>query len=221
MFETIFTTNTLTIESVLLSIFVSLLLGIAISFLHMKTSRYSKNFVITLAILPTLVELIILMVNGNLGTSVAVLGAFSLIKFRSVPGNSREIMSIFFAMAIGLATGMGQIVLAIVMTIIIGLVIFALSKTNFAEKGKKERILKITIPENLDYTEIFDDIFTKYTTKIDLFHVKTTNMGSMFELSYIVNLKDINDQKKLIDEIRTRNGNLKIILERPLDGNEL
>ena len=221
MFETIFTTNTLTIESVLLSIFVSLLLGIAISFLHMKTSRYSKNFVITLAILPTLVELIILMVNGNLGTSVAVLGAFSLIKFRSVPGNSREIMSIFFAMAIGLATGMGQIVLAIVMTIIIGLVIFALSKTNFAEKWKKERILKITIPENLDYTEIFDDIFTKYTTKIDLFHVKTTNMGSMFELSYIVNLKDINDQKKLIDEIRTRNGNLKIILERPLDGNEL
>lgn len=221
MFETIFTSSTLTIQSVLLSILVSLILGLFISFLHMKTSRYNKNFVITLAILPTLVELIILMVNGNLGTSVAVLGAFSLIKFRSIPGNSREIMSIFFAMAIGLATGMGQLVLAVVMTIIIGMVIFILSKTNFGEKGKAERILKITIPENLDYTEIFDDIFAKYTTKTDLFHVKTTNMGSMFELSYIVTLRDINDQKDLIDEIRTRNGNLKIILERPLDGNEL
>lgn len=221
MFETIFTNNTLTIESVLLSIIVSLILGVAIALLHMKTSRYNKNFVLTLAILPTLVELIILMVNGNLGTSVAVLGAFSLVKFRSIPGNSREIMNIFFAMAIGLATGMGQLVLAIVMTVIIGLVIFILSKTNFGENGKQERVLKITIPENLDYIEIFDDIFTKYTTKNDLFHVKTTNMGSMFELSYIITLKDINDQKKFIDEIRTRNGNLKIILERPMDGNEL
>lgn len=221
MFETIFTSNTLTIQSVLISILVSLILGIGIAFLHMKTSRYNKNFVITLAILPTLVELIILMVNGNLGTSVAVLGAFSLIKFRSIPGNSREIMSIFFAMAIGLATGMGQIILAIVITVIIGIVILILSKTSFGEKDRKERVLKITIPENLDYTEIFDDIFQKYITKNDLFHVKTTNMGSMFELSYIVTLKDTEDQKKMIDEIRTRNGNLKIILERALDGNEL
>ena len=221
MFETIFTNSTLTIESVLLSILVSLILGLFISFLHMKTSRYNKNFVITLAILPTLVELIIIMVNGNLGTSVAVLGAFSLVKFRSIPGNSREIMSIFFAMAIGLATGMGQLVLAIVMTVILGLVIFILSKTNFGEKGKKDRVLKITIPENLDYMEIFDDIFKEYTASNDLFHVKTTNMGSMFELSYIVTLKDINNQKKMIDEIRTRNGNLKVVLERPLDGNEL
>lgn len=221
MFETIFTTTNLTIESVLISILVSLILGLSISFLHMKTSRYNKNFVVTLAILPTLVQLIILMVNGNLGTSVAVLGAFSLVKFRSIPGNSREIMSIFFAMAIGLATGMGQLVLATAMTLIIGIVIFILSKTNFAEKDKKERVLKITIPENLDYTEIFEDIFDKYTNKRELFNVRTTNMGSMFELSYIVILKDINEQKKFIDDIRVRNGNLKIILERPLDGNEL
>jgi len=221
MFETIFTTTNLTIESVLISILVSLILGLSISFLHMKTSRYNKNFVVTLAILPTLVQLIILMVNGNLGTSVAVLGAFSLVKFRSIPGNSREIMSIFFAMAIGLATGMGQLVLATAMTLIIGIVIFILSKTNFAEKDKKERVLKITIPENLDYTEIFEDIFDKYSNKKELFNVRTTNMGSMFELSYIVILKDINKQKKFIDDIRVRNGNLKIILERPLDGNEL
>lgn len=124
-------------------------------------------------------------------------------------------------MAIGLVTGMGQIALAMVITVIIGIVILILSKTSFGEKDRKERVLKITIPENLDYTEIFDDIFQKYTTKNDLFYVKTTNMGSMFELSYIVTLKDTDDQKKMIDEIRTRNGNLKIILERSLDGNKL
>jgi len=221
MFETIFTTSSLTIQSVLLSIIVSLLLGLVIAFLHINTSRYNKNFVVTLAILPTLVQLIILMVNGNLGTSVAVLGAFSLIKFRSIPGNSKEIMSIFFAMAVGLATGMGQLLLATIMTLIIGLVILIYSKTSFGEKGRHERLLRITIPENLDYTEIFDDILTKYTIKNELIKVKVTNMGSLFELSYIVTLKNMNEQKNMIDEIRIRNGNLKIILERPIDGNEL
>lgn len=220
MFESIFTTE-LTIYSVLLSIIVSLLLGMFVACVHMKTTKYTKNFVITLSILPILVQIVMMMVNGNLGTSVAVLGAFSLIRFRSIPGNSREITSIFFAMAIGLATGMGQLLLAILLTLIVGIILVVLSKTSFGESKDKEHILKITIPENLDYMEIFDDIFESYTKKASLYHVKTTNMGSLYELAYEIILKDEKEQKQMIDEIRVRNGNLRIVLERPLDNTEL
>lgn len=220
MFESVFN-GTLTLESVLLSILVSLLLGLFVAYIYMKTTKYTKNFVITLSILPLLVQIVMMMVNGNLGTSVAVLGAFSLIRFRSIPGNSREITSIFFAMAIGLATGMGQLVLAIMLTFIIGLVLFILSKTSFGESKNSEQILKITIPETLDYTNIFNDIFDEYLSTYKLFHVKTTNMGSLYELSYQVILKNNEFSKKMIDDIRVRNGNLKIVLERPVDAYEL
>lgn len=220
MFESIFTSE-LTLTSVLLSVIVSLLLGMFVAYIHMKTTKYTKNFIITLSILPILVQIVMMMVNGNLGTSVAVLGAFSLIRFRSIPGNSREITSIFFAMAIGLATGMGQIILAILLTIMVGMILLILSKTSFGESKECEQILKITIPENLDYMEVFDDIFEQYTKRANLFHVKTTDMGSLYELSYQVILKDEKAQKQMIDDIRIRNGNLKIILERPLDYTEL
>lgn len=162
-----------------------------------------------------------IMVNGNLGTSVAVLGAFSLIRFRSIPGNSREITSIFFAMAIGLATGMGQLILAIMLTIIIGFVLFILSKSKFGEQKISDQVLKITIPETLDYNNVFNDIFNEYLEEYKLFQVKTTSMGSLYELSYKVSLKDDLCSKKLMDDIRVRNGNLKIVLERPMDNYEL
>lgn len=220
MFESIFS-DTLTLESVLLSIIVSLLLGLFVAYIHMRTTKYTKNFIITLSILPLLVQIVMMMVNGNLGTSVAVLGAFSLIRFRSIPGNSREITSIFFAMTIGLATGMGQLILAIMLTIIIGFVLFILSKSKFGDKKISDQVLKITIPETLDYNNVFNDIFNEYLEEYKLFQVKTTSMGSLYELSYKVSLKDDLCSKKLMDDIRVRNGNLKIVLERPMDNYEL
>ena len=220
MFESIFS-DTLTLESVLLSIIVSLLLGLFVAYIHMRTTKYTKNFIITLSILPLLVQIVMMMVNGNLGTSVAVLGAFSLIRFRSIPGNSREITSIFFAMAIGLATGMGQLILAIMLTIIIGFVLFILSKSKFGDKKISDQVLKITIPETLDYNNVFNDIFNEYLEEYKLFQVKTTSMGSLYELSYKVSLKDDLCSKKLMDDIRVRNGNLKIVLELPMDNYEL
>lgn len=220
MFESIFS-DTLTLESVLLSIIVSLILGLFVAYIHMRTTKYTKNFIITLSILPLLVQIVMMMVNGNLGTSVAVLGAFSLIRFRSIPGNSREITSIFFAMAIGLATGMGQLILAIMLTIIIGFVLFILSKSKFGDKKISDQVLKITIPETLDYNNVFNDIFNEYLEEYKLFQVKTTSMGSLYELSYKVSLKDDLCSKKLMDDIRVRNGNLKIVLERPMDNYEL
>lgn len=187
----------------------------------MKTGKYSKNFVVTLTILPSLVQVVMMMVNGNLGTSVAVLGAFSLIRFRSLPGNSREIASIFLSMAIGLSIGMGQILFAILITVIICLVIIILMYTKFGETKDTVKILKITIPEDLDYTGVFDDIFKQFTKDINLEQVKTTNIGSMFELKYSVKLlKNINE-KEFIDTIRCRNRNLNISLTNSVSEMEL
>lgn len=222
MFNSIFdVTESLSIGSVLLCFAISIVLGLIVAFTHMKTGKYSKNFVVTLTILPSLVQVVMLMVNGNLGTSVAVLGAFSLIRFRSLPGNSREIASIFLSMAIGLSIGMGQILFAILITVIICLVIIILVFTKFGETKDITKILKITIPEDLDYTGVFDDIFKEFTKDINLEQVKTTNMGSMFELKYSVKLlKNINE-KEFIDTIRCRNGNLNISLTNSVSEMEL
>ncbi len=222
MFKSIFeNSNSLSIPTVLLCFTISLILGLIIAFTHMKTSKYTKNFVITLAILPALVQVVIIMVNGNLGTSVAVLGAFSLVKFRSLPGNSKEITSIFLSMAIGLSIGMGEIVFAIIFTIFICAILFILSFTKFGESKEITKILKITIPEDLDYTKVFDDIFQKYAKETDLEQVKTTNMGSMFELKYKIKLQKNINEKEFIDDIRCRNGNLTILLTNPIVENEL
>ena len=161
------------------------------------------------------------MVNGNLGTSVAILGAFSLVRFRSLPGTSKEILSVFFAMTIGLITGMGHLLFAFIVTIIGCIMIILLSKISVFERNKQEKILKIVIPENLDYTNVFDDVFAKYTKKVELEQVKTINMGSLFELKYNLLLnKDINE-KNFIDDLRIKNGNLKIILTHPLEESDL
>ena len=203
--------GSLTIQNALLCTIVSLVLGFLIAAVYMSQGAFSKNFVITLVMLPLLVQMIIMLVNGNLGTSVAVLGAFGLIRFRSVPGSSKEIASIFFAMAVGLATGMGFLSFAVVMTLVVGVVFFVLGRTSFGEMKSAEKDLRITIAENMDYTEIFDDIFQNYTRKCNLQRVKTTNLGSMYELDYHITLKDPNKEKEMIDEIRCRNGNLTII----------
>ncbi len=211
----------LTIGSLFLCSIASLVFGLIIAFVHMKTAKYTKNFLVTLVLLPILVQTVIFMVNGNLGTSIAILGAFGLVRFRSAAGTSREIASIFFAMAIGLATGMGQIVYAGIITVIVSLVLIILSVSKFGEGSSYTKILKVTLPENVDYTNVFDDIFEKYVVNHSLTSVKTVNLGSLFELSYTVNLKDKINEKEFIDELRCRNGNLKIILTHPIDNGEL
>lgn len=223
MFNSILESNsgTLSISTALICMGAALIFGIIIALVHMYSTKCSKNFAITIAVLPLLVQVVIMMVNGNLGTSIAILGSFSLIRFRSMQGNSRELVSIFFAMAIGLAVGMGHIMYAFVFTLITGLALIILQKSNFGMKKNNEKSLKVTIPENLDYTNIFDDIFDKYTNNIELNKVKTTNMGSMFELSYNISLKNNINEKDFIDEIRTRNGNLTVNLGRVSTENEL
>lgn len=200
---------------------VSIILGLIISIVYKYTSKYSKNFLISLVVLPVLVQTIIFMTSGSLGTSIAIVGTFSLVKFRSLPGTSKEIMSILFAMTIGLATGVGQLLFAIIVTIIVSLLIVILSKSKYGDIGNNQKILKIVIPEDMDYQNVFDEIFNKYLNNVRLDSVKTINMGSLFELSYVVNEKNNINEKEFIDELRVRNGNLKIILSRELDTNEL
>ncbi len=223
MFTSIFenTTSSITFTSIFLCSMCSLALGIVLALVHKYTSKYSKNFLITLSILPLLVQTTMIMVNGNLGTSVAVLGAFSLVRFRSLPGTSKEILSVFFAMTIGLATGMGHILFAVFMTGVGGLFLVLLHASKIFNPNKQIKILKVTIPENLDYTTVFDTIFKKYTKEVELEQVKTTNMGSMFDLSYRITLKGGVSEKEFLDEIRIKNGNLKIILSHPLMESDL
>ena len=214
MFNSIFdsSSSALDIKSILICSAAALALGLVIAFTHLKTSRTSKNFLITLTILPLLVEVVMLMVNGSLGTSIAILGAFSLIRFRSIAGNSKEISSVFFAMAVGLALGMGHILFAAVITAITVLVILVLSKTNIFNLSAQPQTLKITIPEDLDYTDAFDDVFAKYTVTATLMTSKTTNMGSLYELTYDVTLKKATNEKEFLDALRVKNSNLKVQL---------
>ncbi|MDY4670164.1 MAG: DUF4956 domain-containing protein [Oliverpabstia sp.] len=212
MLNSIFHPGTFRIEMVAAAMITALILGILIAMLYKTSGVHISSFAVILAVMPLLVTVVIMIVNGNLGTSVAVLGAFGLVRFRSAPGTAREIGFIFFAMAAGLATGMGFLSLAILVTGIIGLVIFVLEKIHFGRALSKERELRITIPEDMDYTGIFDDLFQAYTKTAHLERVKTTNMGTMYELSYRVEMRNMEKEKEFIDELRCRNGNLTIIL---------
>lgn len=216
MFTSILTsaTDTLSVTNAAACLAVSLILGLAISYTYMSSKTYTKNFAITLALMPVLIQIVIMMVNGNLGTGVAVMGSFSLVRFRSVPGSSKEISFIFFAMAVGIATGMGFLTFAAAVTAAICLIFMILYKTGFGDGDQTERMMKVTIPENLDYSDIFDDLFQKYTKSSSLTKVKTTNLGSMFELHYNVVLKNSAEEKSFIDDIRCRNGNLTIVCSR-------
>ncbi len=215
-------TNNLTVLEGGLCTFASLLLGLWISFIYARQGAATKNFKVTVALLPALVQLVIMMVNGNLGTGVAVLGTFSLVRFRSVPGSSKEILFIFFAMAVGLATGMGYLGFACFMTFVITLAFLIISHLTLTNHKPLEKDLRIMIPENLDYTEIFDDIFQRYVKQVELIRVKTINLGSMFEVYYQITMNDLKQEKAMIDEIRCRNGNLSVILaKRQANSDEL
>lgn len=217
MLESIFSNSeaTISLQNCIICIVVAIVLGGIISFTHKKTSKTTPNFLITLAIIPVLVQVVILLVNGNLGTSLAVAGAFSLIRFRSMPGNSKEIISVFWAMTVGLALGMGYVVFSVIVTVIVAILVVILNKIVYNNENTSERKLKVVIPENMDYEEVFNDIFEKYTEKSELRKAKTTNMGSVYELVYEVQLKKDKKEKEFIDEIRCRNGNMLVSLERP------
>ncbi len=213
--------ETLDLKTFGICLLVAFILGIIVALVHQKTSPANKNFITTLAVLPVLVTMVILLVNGNLGTSVAILGAFGLVRFRSIPGNSRAIMDVFFAMAIGLAVGTGYIGFAALFTAVVSLFIIILSALKFGEGHTAEKKLIIMVPEDIDYTSIFDQTFAKYTTDHTLERSKTTNMGSLFELRYRVKLKKGINEKQFIDQLRVKNGNLKVILSQPLAEEEL
>lgn len=189
-------------------------LGLVISLTYIKTGKTSKNFARTLIILPILVCVVMLAVNGNFGTSLAVLGAFSLVRFRSLQGSSRDIGFIFFAMAIGIVCAIGELSLAVIITALICGIHFVMSYTRYAATAADEKDLRVTIPENLDYSDIFDDLFEKYTSEYKQLAVRTTNMGSMYEINYRVKLLDEKQEKSFLDEIRMRNGNLTVICGR-------
>lgn len=203
-------TTEITIASLLINTVASLIIGLGAAFVYMYRNRYSKSFVITLALLPAMVQIVIMIVNGNIGTGIAVMGAFSLVRFRSIPGSAREIGSIFFAMALGLATGTGYVLYALLFLVIIGGMSLLLITSGFGETRIREKELKITLPEHLDYEGLFDDVFTRYASNVELIAVKTTSMGSLFELRYRIDLKKDVIEKALIDDLRCRNGNLNI-----------
>ncbi len=223
MFENLFKglfdaelTTVISITDFLLCLGFSLVLGLIMAFAYMYRTRYTKSFVVTLALLPAVVCIVIMLVNGNVGTGVAVAGAFSLVRFRSVPGTAKEICTLFLAMGAGLICGMGYLGFAVLFTVVMCIMFVLYNKIDFGAKKNAAtyKTITIVIPEDLDYSEIFDDIFREYTSQFDLSRVKTTNMGSLFKLTYNIALKDCKKEKEMLDKIRCRNGNLEITVSK-------
>lgn len=219
LFKGLFDTENAAVISVtdfMLCLIFSLILGLVMALAYIYRTRYTKSFVVTLALLPAVVCVVIMLVNGNVGTGVAVAGAFSLVRFRSVPGTAKEICTLFLAMGTGLITGMGYLGFAVLFTLIMCAVFVFYNKLDFGAKknGEIYKTLTITIPEDLNYTDIFDDVFAEYAYVYDLVRVKTTNMGSMFKLTYNMILRDAKKEKEMIDKLRCRNGNLEIAVSK-------
>lgn len=207
-------TEVISVGNFMLCLAFSLVLGIIIALAYTYKSKYTKSFVITLALLPAVVCVVIMLVNGNVGAGVAVAGAFSLVRFRSVPGTAKDICVLFLTMCSGLIAGMGYLGFSALFTVVMCIMFIIYNKFDFGLKKNSAiyKTLNITIPEDLDYTGIFNDIFDKYTKEYELIRVKTTNMGSMFKLTYNVTLIDEYVEKSMIDDLRCRNGNLEISL---------
>ena len=223
MLETIFgglfdtdMTVVISVADFLLCILVSLVIGLLMAFGYMYKTRYTKSFVVTLALLPAVVCVVIMMVNGNVGAGVAVAGAFSLVRFRSVPGTAKEIGTLFLAMGAGLIAGMGYLGYAALFSLVMCAVFMMYNRLDFGARKNAAvyKTIRVTIPEDLDYTGVFEQVFDPYTDSYVLTNVKTTNMGSMFRLTYDIVLKDAAKEKELIDKLRQRNGNLEISVSK-------
>lgn len=223
IFTALYSSNSLTLSAFLILMATSLVFGLAYALLYRSLERCSRSFALTLSLLPAVVSMVILMVSGSIGAGVAVAGTFSLVRFRSAAGSAKEIVSVFIAMAIGLACGMGFPLLAAVFTGILCAVYVVFRRFVFSDDGEAEleKTLQITIPEDLEYAGLFDDIFEKYTTGARLVRVKTTNLGSLNRLSYDLCLRHMGCEKNMIDELRCRNGNLEINLAARSEGSDL
>ena len=208
--------SVISITDFLLCLGFSLVLGLIMAFAYMYRTRYTKSFVVTLALLPAVVCVVIMLVNGNVGTGVAVAGAFSLVRFRSVPGTAKEICTLFLAMGAGLIAGMGYLGFSVLFTVVMCAMFLLYNRLDFGTKKNADayKTFSITIPEDLDYSGVFDDLFAEYTASHELVRVKSTNMGSMFKLTYNVVLRDVSREKEMIDKIRCRNGNLEITVSK-------
>lgn len=215
IFENIFYQG-LGVGTYLISAAVALLCGALIAFVSSFRSYATKSFFVTLVLLPFAVQTVILMVNGSVGTGIAVAGAFSLVRFRSLPAKAKDIIAIFLSMTAGLACAAGYVGIAILFTVIACVLFFALS--NIKMRSDKTQHLRITIPENINFIGVFDDLFKKYTVKNELLSVKSANMGSLYKLTYRIELKNENEIRDFIDELRVRNGNLEISVFK-IEGN--
>ncbi|MCR5808846.1 MAG: DUF4956 domain-containing protein [Clostridiales bacterium] len=189
----------------------ALILGFVVSLLYMYRNGYNKGFAVTLVLLPVVVAAVVAVVNGNIGIGIAIGGTFGLVRFRSAPGTARDILVVFLAMAAGLICGSGYVLLAAVIVLSVCAIGFALLRFGFGERVYTSRQLRITVPESLDYTDVFEDIFKKYTSFHELEKVKSTNMGSLFRLYYRIDMKDPKKEKEMLDDLRVRNGNLEIV----------
>ncbi len=209
-------TSVISISDFLLCVGCSLVIGLILAFAYMYRTKYTKSFVATLALLPTVVCVVIMMVNGNVGTGVAVAGAFSLVRFRSAPGTAKEIGILFLAMGAGMIAGMGYLGYAFLFAVILCGISLIYNRLDFGAKKNSAvyKTLHITIPEDLDYTDVFEELLAQYASSWELTNVKTTNMGSLFKLTYDITLKSPNVEKELIDKLRCRNGNLEISISK-------
>ena len=217
LFTNIFTstaTTNLQLTSFLTCIAVSLVLGFIIAFAYSFKSRYTNSFFMTISLLPAIVSVVIIMVNGQLGAGIAVAGAFSLVRFRSVPGTAKEISTIFLAMSTGLITGMGYLMYGVIFAVIFSALLAIFNLIGSAANQNAPRVLKITIPEDLDYSEIFDDLLNRYTSNYELLSVKSTNMGALFKLVYSIDTLPTTNDKEFLDALRERNGNLEVMISR-------
>ncbi len=219
IFKGLFDTNMTNIISpadFLICVGCSLIIGLILALAYMYRSNYTKSFVVTLALLPAVVCVVIMMVNGNVGTGVAVAGAFSLVRFRSVPGTAREIGILFLAMGAGLIAGMGYLGFAFLFAVVLSAVSMLYSRLDFGIRKKKElyKTMHITVPEDLDYTGVFDPLLSEYASSWEIVNVKTTDMGSLFKLTYNLTLRSAGQEKEFIDKLRCRNGNLEISISK-------
>ena len=216
MFNSVIGT-TITLHGFLISLGCAMVLGVLTSLIFTHFTRHTGSLAITLAVLPPIVTLVIMMINGNVGAGLAVAGAFALVRFRSLPGTAKEVCGIFLSVSIGLACGMGYVGVAVLYFLFMSGFIILLEELRFGQGRLAERQLKITIPEDLDYEEIFDDLLEKYTLRWELVRVHTTNMGTLYELTYEVLMRQKNQSREFINELRCRNGNLSISLGRAAD----
>jgi hypothetical protein len=214
IFSSIFT-GSLTLGQFMLAIVASMFMGLILSIVFMYRNTYTRSFISALVLIPAVETVVIMLVNDNLGVGLSVAGSFALIRFRSVKGNAKELVAVFIAMTIGIICGTGYVALAAVFTLLLCAVMFALTLTGFGQMSENERYLKITIPESLNYDEIFDDVLNEYASSWQLESIKTLTLGSLFRLDYTLTMKDPSRMKKMIDELRTRNGNLEIMCSRP------